>query len=148
MTYTFYIVDESQMPSEDATGTPAATPEAITALIRETGGMWAAVDADVDEYLALWETLDRFIGNEGFLQEIAFGGSPHLLLTGYPGRWRLGYFEASLCQHLLGAFRLQSAEIEEAMKGSSEATKNLYAAFFSALEDANDRNFAVAILHP
>lgn len=147
MTYTFYVVDESQMPAEDAAGTQATTPEAIMACVRQKGGRWSTVNAGVEEFSSLYETLDRFVGNEGFLPELAFSGSPNFLLAGYPGPWRLGYFEASLVHHLLGAFRLQSSEIEGALKGAQESTKMLYSTFLSALEDAHDRNFGVSILH-
>ena len=147
MTFTFYVVDERLMPPESALGTPQATPEAIVAAVRERGGRWSVVTAGVEHFADAFETLDRFIGNEGFLPALAFQGSPHHLLVEYPGDWNLGYFEASLAHHLSGAFRLQSAEIEEVFADKAEPVEAVYEGFLSALEEADERGFAVAILH-
>ncbi len=146
MTFTFYVVDERQMPPESA-GDALVTPEAMVVAIRTRGGRWSVVKASVDRFADAFEALDRFIGNKGFLSELAFHGSPDHLLAGHPGAWTLGYFEASLVHHLCGAFRLQSAEMEEALRDKPEPVQSIYEGFLSALEEADERGFAVAILH-
>jgi hypothetical protein len=69
------------------------------------------------------------------------------MLVGYPGKWRLGYFEASLVPALAGAFRLQSSELEQVMEPKGDTTEGIFDAFIDALDDANERNLAVAIIH-
>lgn len=147
MKFTFYLVDQKQMPPESAARTAAATPEAITALIRSLGGRWSTVYAEIDEFADAFETLDRFTGGNGLLPDLAFRGSPNFLLVGYPGKWRLGYVEASLVPALAGAFRLQSSEVEQLMGPKGDTTDGLYNAFVGALDDANERNLDVAIIH-
>lgn len=147
MTFAFYLVDEKTMPPESAAGSPSAAPEAIIAKIREEGGPWAEIRGNVDEFADAFITLDGFVEGEGLLPNLAFAGSPHLMLTGAPGRWRLGYFEASLAPSLDGAFRLLSDEIGAAFAEKSETTVDTLEAFTSALSEANQRGLAVAILH-
>lgn len=144
MNYTMYAIDEAAMPAE---GDPSATPEGFVAAIRARGGRWASVKADPEAFADAFATLDDFVAGGGFLVDLAARGSPKHLLVGFPGDWRLGYFEASLVPHLDGAFRLLSDEIAAALESRGEATRAVARAFLSALEDAAPRRFAVAVIH-
>jgi hypothetical protein len=147
MTFTFYVVDEARMPPESARRSPAATPPAVVQSIRDEGGRWGSVHVWIDDFAEAFQRLDGYVGGKGLLPELAFSGSPHLILTGTPGAWRLGYFEASLVTHLYGAFRLQSLRIDEEMARVRAGVEEVYQAFLSALEEADERGFAVAIVH-
>jgi hypothetical protein len=91
--------------------------------------------------------LEGFANAPDFLRDLAFAGSPHLLLMEYPGPWRLGYFEASLVPHLHAVINHFADEIDAAVAARGAASEHLFAAFRSALEEASSRGFAVAILH-
>ena len=147
MTFTLYLVDESLMPSEDAEGTPAATPAAIIAAVLERGGRWSTIRTDVDQFADAIQTLDAFAGGRGFLSDLAFAGSPHYLLAGYPGQWRLGYFPASLVHHLHGAFQLQAPEMDEVLHEKPDVIRRACRTLLLALADASERGFALAVAH-
>ena len=140
MTYTFYVVDEKAVAR-------AKTPESIVAAIREFGGRWSVVEVGAEHFAAAFELLDAYAGNEDFLRELAFRGSPDYVLAGNKGQWALGYFEASLVHDLDGAFRLQSEEIEPVLRARPDPLQSVCDGFLSALEEANERGFAVAIIH-
>ena len=147
MRFVFYVVDEADMPPASAEGTPAATPAFISAAIRDHGGRWGEVDVPIDDFAAMFETLDRIMGTTDFMPELAFSGSPHLLLSSSPGFWRLGYFERSLVQHLMPVFNMSGEDIEAALSPHGAAALDVFAAFRSAVEEAASRDLAVAVLH-
>jgi hypothetical protein len=144
---TFYVVDEATLPPAFAEGSEAATPAAIIAAIRRHGGRWGQAESSIDEFAAVFETLEGFTGTPDFLRDLAFAGSPHLLLTEHPGPWRLGYFETSLVPHLHAVFNQLDAEIEPAISALGPNCAAVFAAFRSAIEEASSRGFAVAIVH-
>ena len=143
MTFTFYIVDESQLPTDDY---PISTLQSVVTAIREHGGRWSVVDSDIESFADAFKTLDGFV-NGRILPQLAFSGSPNLILTSDPGSWRLGYFETSLVPHLDGAFRQLSTEINDAMQPKNDMTLHVFQSFLSSLEAASERDYAVAILH-
>jgi len=147
MRFTVFVVDESLLPGESAQGSPAATPAAIFEAIRKNGGRWASVSAKVDQFADAFQSLDRFIGGKGFFPQLAFYGSPHMLLAGDPSEPILGYFEASLVPHLHGVFSQLATDVEKVVASKDEATEAVQRAVLSALEEAAERGYAVAILH-
>lgn len=147
MSFVYYTVDERLLPWGEGAEDESVTPETVIAAVERTGGEFATVAGRSEELAAAFEALDEFAGGEGLLPEMAYSGSPGLVLTGRPGHWRLGYFEASLVEHLHGAFRLQREDVEEALGGLPEAARGLGQAFLEALDDAKSRGLAVAIVH-
>lgn len=147
MKFTVYVVDESLLPGENDQGTPAASASAIYSAIRKQGGHWSQVSANVDQFEDAFKSLDAFLGGDGFLVQIAFRGSPGLLLIDDPQETLLGYFEKSLVPHLYGVFYELSEDVEKVLNQKDDATEAVLHAFLSALEEAQTRGFAVAILH-
>ena len=147
MNYTFYVVDETKMPPASARGTALASPAALRTAVEKHGGRWSSVDADVQSFAGTFSTVDELIGSESYLANLAFTGSPGMLLAGYGGSWRMGYFDASLVHHLYGALSGLATEIEAAISEKPEGAEDVYRAFASALEEAGERGFGVAILH-
>jgi len=145
--FTFYVVNEAALPPAATRGTAAATPEAVIAAIRERGGRWTQVGLGVDAFAKVFETIERFTGTSNLLPNLAFTGSPQLLLTARPGTWRLGYFEASLVPHLHAVLQHFGSTIDAAMEPLGDDAEAAFAAFRSALAEAAARGFAVAILH-
>ena len=143
----FYIVDEAKLPSAAAEGTAAGTPGAIIADIRRHGVLWREEPAEIEEFLATFKALDPFTGGGDFIVDLAFAGSPHLLLAKQPGPWRLGYFEESLVPHLNAVFEQLDGEIGKAIASVGPVATNLYQSLRSAFEEAASRKAAVAILH-
>jgi hypothetical protein len=147
MKFTVYVVDESLLPGEKDAGTPAASPHAIYAAIRKHGGLWSRVSPSVDQFEDAFKSLDPLIGDEGFLLQLAFRGSPGLLLIDDPEESLLGYFEKSLVPHLHGVFSELAEDVEKIMDAKDAPIEDVQYAFISALEEATSRGFAVAILH-
>lgn len=111
------------------------------------GGAWGRATTTPAELAAVFELLDRRIGSEDFLADMAFVGSPGLVLTGYPGAWRLGWFEASLVSHLEPAIDAMEDEIAADIGAAGPTAGAVLEQFRDALEEARARGFAVAILH-
>jgi hypothetical protein len=143
----FFVVDESMLTEASMLIAAQEGPDTVIQSIVDNGGPWGYVRIDPEEFASIFRILDRITGTEDFLVDLAFAGSPHLVLTGKIGPWRLGYFEASLVQHLQPVFNLSAQSIEQEMRGLSENANELYTRLRQSLDDAFLRHFAVAIIH-
>jgi hypothetical protein len=143
MNVSFYVVDEALLPefAEDA------EPALVIAAIAEHGGAWCEVATTPRDFGAAFGVLDRLIEGEDFLTDMAFTGSPGLVLTGHPGRWRLGWFEASLVAHLQPIIDASEDELAGEIDRAAPTARAVFDGFRDALEEARPRGLAVAILH-
>jgi hypothetical protein len=139
-----YLVDEALLPPAE---TKDATPESLSAAIRQYGAAWGTRKIPGEDYARLFEILDNQIEGEGFLPEFAVSGSPYDLLSDLPGTWRLGYFDPSLVHDLYRALGGLADEVERALESESSTVSDFYEYFFEALSYAHERNHAVAIVH-
>lgn len=147
MMFTFYVVDESKMPSASAEGSEAVNFKAVKKAIRENGGRWDQVEADIEEFAACFQVLGQFTATEDFLTNLAFAGSPNFALVGCQDDWTLGYFEAGIVPHLLGVINQLDEAIIAAIDAKGEDCRSTFEAFRDALEEAHSLGFAVAIIH-
>jgi hypothetical protein len=143
MNVTIYVVDEAALPDFGKSAEPAAVIAAIAA----HGGAWAQVATTPEDIAATFTLLDRLVDDGDFLTAMAFAGSPGLVLTGHPGRWRLGYFEASLVAHLEPVIDAFEEKIVSEINAAGPTARALFVGFHDALEEARLRGLAVAILH-
>ncbi len=147
MRYEFYIVDESGLVPALLQQAVAQGPEAVLACVRAHGGCWGEARASAADFAQVFSKLDDLTGGQPFLIDLAFAGSPSLVLTGLPGSWQLGYFEASLVQHLQPVFKRWNSRIENAVASISDGAEAVYMRFSQTLDEAFVREGAVAIFH-
>ena len=145
MRVSFYVTDESALTEAAMQAAAAQGPQAA-AIVRH-GGPWGDVDVEPEDFAAVFHVLDRAMDMGDFLADLAFAGSPHLVLTGRPGPWRLGYFEASLVQHLQPVLNALDEDIAGRIAALPGTAGTVYLRLRQALDDAFLRNAAVAIIH-
>lgn len=122
-------------------------PAAVQALLRSQGALWGTVAASPAQLLQLFELLDQFLGSAPLLADLAFSGSPQLVLAGAPGNWRLGYWEGELVQHLQPVFNSLGADLAPSVAALGEAAEQLYFRWRQALDQAFVQGGGVALLH-
>lgn len=147
MIASFYIVDEADFPASDPSWQTQPDPVHIIDRIRAKGGAWGDATVTIDQYLAVFELLETLGQAPDFFRNLAIAGSPGLVLSTAPGPWRLGYFEASLVPAIAGILRGQPDEVEAGSDALDEDADALFTAFQDALFEAEERGFALAIVH-
>jgi len=143
----FFVTDERALTEAGMKEAAAQGPRAVTAAIALHSGPWGEVEVEPQDFAAVFHGLDTAMETGDFLADLAFAGSPWLVLSGHPGPWRLGYFEASLVQHLQPVLNALDEEIGAhvaALPGNAGA---VYLRLRQAMDDAFLRNAAVAIIH-
>lgn len=143
----FYVVDESALSESRMQDAAVAGPQAVVDVIVAHAGPWGEVAVEPEDYAAVFHLLDRAVASGDFLVELAFAGSPYLVLTGHPGQWRLGYFEASLIQNLQPALNALAGSIVDDIEALPANARTVYLRMRQAMDDAFLRNAAVAIIH-
>lgn len=143
----FYIIDDALFPEKDLSWADPPDPDAIALRIRSGGAPWGATRTSIEAFADTFEILEPHAKAPDFLRNMAFAGSPRLVLTEVPGPWRMGYFEASLSTALLGVIDEGFDKIAEEMAQKGEGATAVFDAFHLTLQEANARGRAVAILH-
>ncbi len=148
MNFGFLVVDEAAL---DRVALQAAAlrqdAAAVVSAVRAQGGPWGSVDLDPESYAAAFRALGRQVGQEDLLADLAFAGSPFLVLTGLPGPWRLGYFEARLVRHLQPVLNNRREALEAELAEAGARAEDVGDRFLQALDEAFLRQRAVAIVH-
>jgi hypothetical protein len=147
MRVSFFVTDESALTEAGMLEAAAQGPQAVVAAIVRHGGPWGEVDVEPDDFAAVFHVLDSAMEMGDFLVDLAFAGSPYLVLTGRPGPWRLGYFEASLVQHLQPVLNALDEGIAGHIAALPGNAGTVYLRLRQAMDDAFVRNAAVAIIH-
>jgi hypothetical protein len=147
MRVAFYVVNENALGEQGARAAASAGPQAVVDALLRHAGPWGEVDVAPDDYAAVFRALDEAAGSTDFLIDLAFAGSPWLVLTGHPGPWRLGYFEASLVQHLQPVFNARADSIVARIATLPGNAGVVYLRLRQSLDDAFLRHAAVAIVH-
>lgn len=147
MRVSFFVADEGPLTEERMLKAAAQGPAAVVSAIVHNAGPWGEVDVAPEDYAAVFSVLDQALEMGDFLVDLAFAGSPHLVLTGHPGPWRLGYFEASLVEHLQPVFNVLADSIGERIAALPDSAATVYLRLRQAMGDAYLRNGAVAIIH-
>jgi hypothetical protein len=147
MRVSFYVTDESALTEAAMQEAAAQGPQAVAAAIVRHGGPWGEVDVEPEDFAAVFHVLDSAMDMGDFLADLAFAGSPHLVLTGSPGPWRLGYFEASLVRHLQPVLNALDEDIAARIAALPGNAGTVYLRLRQAMDDAFLRNAAVAIIH-
>jgi hypothetical protein len=147
MRVSFFVADEGALTEESMLQAAAQGPHAVASAIARHAGPWGEVEVTPEDYAAVFRVLDEALKTGDFLVDLAFAGSPHLVLTGHPGPWRLGYFEASLVQHLQPVFNALADSIGERVAALPGNAGTVYLRLCQSMADAFLRNGAVAIIH-
>lgn len=139
----FYVVDETALPPfpQDV------PPEAVISAIRAVGGQWRVVDTRPQEIAAVFVTLDHMLRQQDYLVDMAFAGSPGLVLAGAAGNWRLGWFDAALVAHLAPVVDAVGDKMAASIEVAAPTAGAVFDGFRDALLEARSRGFAVAILY-
>jgi len=147
MVVSFWVVDESLLTLEVMQAAALVDPQEVMRLTVEQGGPWGEVELDFEGFTQVFEMLGRTARCGDFLENLALQGSPHLVLTGHPGDWSMGYFEASLVQHLQPIFNHFRDELAAEVATFDDPAQLLYTRFRQSLDEAFMRQCAVAIEH-
>lgn len=143
----FYVVDESALSVARMQDAAVAGPQAVIDAIIEHARAGSEMAVEPEDYATVFHLLDRTVASGDFLVDLAFAGSPYLVLTGHPGRWRLGYFEASLIQHLQPALNALADSIADDIEALPASARSVYLFMRQAIDEAFLSNAAVAIIH-
>jgi hypothetical protein len=147
MRVSFFVADESVLTEAAMQQAAAVGPQAVAAAIVRHAGPWGEVDVEPEDFAGVFHVLDSAMATGDFLADLAFAGSPHLVLTGHPGPWRLGYFDASLVQHLQPVLNALADGIGERIAALPGSAGTVYLRLRQAMDDAFLRHAAVAIIH-
>lgn len=147
MKISFWVVDESALGEDRMQLAAQQGPDAVVQAIVANAGPWGGLAIDPDTFAQLFQILDEVTETPDFLVDLAFAGSPHLVLTGHPGPWRLGYFEASLVQHLQPVFNLEAERIEPKVEALGPVAREAWLRLRQSLDEAFVEGRAVAIVH-
>lgn len=147
MRLAFYVVDEHALGEEPARAALAGGPRAVVEAIVRHAGPCKEAGVKPEDFAAVFNVLDRALCSNNFLADLAFAGSPQLVLTGHPGSWRLGYFEASLVQHLQPVFNALDDRLDADVAALPDAAKTVYQCLRQCTDDAFLKHAAVAIVH-
>jgi hypothetical protein len=143
----FYVVDDALFPEDDFSWANPLDPAAIATQIRDGGARWASVNTSIEAFVDAFEILEIHAQAPDYLRDMAFAGSPRLMLTEVPGPWRMGYFEASLASAVLGVIEEKHDEIADETAAKGDEVSDVFNAFHLALQEAHRRHCAVAILY-
>lgn len=143
----FFVVDETALPEASMRQAAELGPQAVVDAMLACAGPWGEANVSPDDYADVFRVLGAAVGAEDFLLDMAFAGSPYLVLAGHPGPWRLGYLEASLVQHLQPVLNALAESLAAQIARLPPDANTVYLRLRQALDDAFMRHGAVAIVH-
>ena len=146
-TFTLYVVNEDKLPAKLEGLSDMEKYNRLVAAVEAEGARWAVLELRTEDFAAALESIDRRIGDTGFLPVFAFNNSPHNVLGNYGEGPCFGYFNPIQVKDLHACVQALSPETLEDDDVGENILDEVFYAFESVAAEASKRGYALAVIH-
>lgn len=147
--FTYYVVNEKKLPLNLDKMSDQEKYERLVEAVKANGARWAILEFRTRDFAHALEKIDAQIEGNGFLPVFTFNNSPNNVLGNDSDCPCFGYFNPEQVKDLSSALKwLDSANrLKSMFDEGGEVVEDVYNAVQSCAEEANKRNYALAVIH-